>query len=102
MCSYFCKNLPVVMYRKFRNVPTFKDIPPICPYFLGFRVGKYALDVAPEIEVQWSQIRAINVAEILCHAQCRPLFQGTAFGVVPDHLTVVTGSPILDPPDPLN
>ena len=40
MCSYFCKNLPVVMYRKFRNVPIFKD-PPICPYFLGFRVGKY-------------------------------------------------------------
>ena len=29
------------MYRKFRNVPIFKDIPPICPYFLGFRVGKY-------------------------------------------------------------
>ena len=42
MCSYICKNLPVVMYRKFRNVPIFKDIPPICPYFLGFRVGKYA------------------------------------------------------------
>ena len=41
MCSYFCKNLPVVMYRKLRNVPIFKDIPPICPYFLGFRVGKY-------------------------------------------------------------
>ena len=41
MCSYFCKNLPVVMYRKFRNAPIFKDIPPICPYFLGFRVGKY-------------------------------------------------------------
>ena len=34
MCSYFCKNLPVVMYRKFRNVPIFKGIPPICPYFL--------------------------------------------------------------------
>ena len=33
------------MYRKFRNVPIFKDIPPICSYmyFLGFRVGKYAL-----------------------------------------------------------
>ena len=42
MCPYFCKNLPVVMYRIFRNVPIFKDIPPICPYFLGFRVGKYA------------------------------------------------------------
>ena len=30
------------MYRKFRNVPIVKDFPPICPYFLGFRVGKYA------------------------------------------------------------
>ena len=39
----FLQNLPVVMYRKFRNVPIFKDIPPICPYFLGFRVGKYEL-----------------------------------------------------------
>ena len=30
------------MYRKFRNVQTiFKDIPSICSYFLGFRVGKY-------------------------------------------------------------
>ena len=43
MCSYFFKNLPVVMYRKFRDVPIFKDIPPICPYFLGFRVGKYGI-----------------------------------------------------------
>ena len=41
MCSYFCKYLPVVLYRIFRNVPIFKDIPPICPYILGFRVGKY-------------------------------------------------------------
>ena len=40
MCPYFCKNLSVVMYRKFRNVPSFKDFPPICPSFLGFRVGK--------------------------------------------------------------
>ena len=31
------------MYRKFRNVPIFKDFPPICPYFLGYRVGKYAI-----------------------------------------------------------
>ena len=29
------------MYRKFRNVPIFKDFPPICPYFLGFKVCKY-------------------------------------------------------------
>ena len=43
MCPYLCKTLSVVMYRKFRNVPIFKDFPPICPYFLGFRVGKYAL-----------------------------------------------------------
>ena len=42
MCPYFCKNLSVVQYRKFRNVPIFKGFPPICPYFLGFRVGKYA------------------------------------------------------------
>ena len=41
MCPYFCKYLSVVMYKKFRNVPSFKDFPPICPYFLGFRVGKY-------------------------------------------------------------
>ena len=40
--SFFCKNLPVVMYRKFRNVHIFKDIPPICPCIFGFRVGKYA------------------------------------------------------------
>ena len=31
------------MYRKFRNVPIFEDFSPICPYFLGFRVGKYVL-----------------------------------------------------------
>ena len=43
MCPYFCKNLSVVMYRKFRNVPIFKDFPSICPYFLGFRVGKYVI-----------------------------------------------------------
>ena len=41
MCPYFGKILSVVQYRKFRNVPIFKDFPPICPYFLGFRVGKY-------------------------------------------------------------
>ena len=41
MCPYFCKNLSIVMYRKFRNVPIFKDFPPICPYFLSLRVGKY-------------------------------------------------------------
>ena len=41
ICPYFCKNLSVVMYRKFRNVPIFRNCPPICPYFLGFRVGRY-------------------------------------------------------------
>ena len=40
---YLCKNLSVVLYRIFRNVPILKDFPPICPYFLGFRVGKYAI-----------------------------------------------------------
>ena len=39
-CPYFCC-LSVVMYRKFRNVPIFEEFSPICPYFLGFRVGKY-------------------------------------------------------------
>ena len=38
VCSYVQK-----VYRKFRNVPIFKDFPPIYPYFLGFRVGKYAV-----------------------------------------------------------
>ena len=33
------------MYRKFRNVPIFKDFPPICPYFLGVRVGKFVSDM---------------------------------------------------------
>ena len=41
MCPYFCKNLSVVMYRKYKNVPIFEDFRAICPYFLGFRVGKY-------------------------------------------------------------
>ena len=45
MCPYFCKNLAIVMYRKFRNVPIFKDFPPICPYFLGIKVGKYGTHV---------------------------------------------------------
>ena len=54
MCYYFCQNLPVVMYKKFRNVPIFKDIPPICPYFLGFRVGKYAVVIAIDIVYQHS------------------------------------------------
>ena len=31
------------MYRKFRNIPVFKDFPLICPYFLGFRVCRYAI-----------------------------------------------------------
>ena len=31
------------MYSKFRNVPIFEDFSHICPYFLGFRVGKYDL-----------------------------------------------------------
>ena len=56
MSLFFCKiwsgegNITIfffgLMYRKFRNVPIFEDFflfhPWICPYFLGFRVGKYA------------------------------------------------------------
>ena len=38
-----CKNLSVVMYRKFRNVSISINFPPICPYFVGFRVGGYEL-----------------------------------------------------------
>ena len=53
MCSYLCKNLPVVMYRKFRIVPIFKDIPPICPYFLGFRVGKYVSVLITNVDNIW-------------------------------------------------
>ena len=41
---YFLKNLSVVMYRKFRNVPIFKDFPLISPYFLDFSVGRCAVD----------------------------------------------------------
>ena len=41
MCPYFCKNLSVVMYKKFRNVPILQNCPPICSYFLGFRVVRY-------------------------------------------------------------
>ena len=41
------------MYRKFRNVPIFEDFSPICPYFLGFRVGKYAIcDVLKECALE--------------------------------------------------
>ena len=38
-CPYICKNLPVVMAmcRKPRNVLILKDIPNICPNFLGFQ-----------------------------------------------------------------
>ena len=39
MCPYFCWNLSMVMYRKFRNVPIFSHF---CPYFWNVRVGRYA------------------------------------------------------------
>ena len=51
-CPYFGKSLSVVMYRKFRNVPSFEDFSPICPYFLGFRVGKYVCRIQ-NIELQF-------------------------------------------------
>ena len=35
------KNLSIVMYRKFRNVSVLFFSPPISPYFIGFRVGRY-------------------------------------------------------------
>ena len=40
MCRYVCKHQYVVMFRKVRNIPIFKDFPLICPYFLGFRVAQ--------------------------------------------------------------
>ena len=33
------------MYGKFRNVPIFEDFSPMCPYFLGFRVGKHVISI---------------------------------------------------------
>ena len=48
-CPYFCKNLSIVMYRKFRNVPILFS-PPICPYLLGVRVGRYGYIVSLEPE----------------------------------------------------
>ena len=43
MCSCFCSNLCIVMYRKFRNVPLFKFFSLICSSFWNLKVGKYAL-----------------------------------------------------------
>ena len=40
MCPYFCKNLSIDMYRKFR-IFFLSSFPPICPYFLGTRVGRH-------------------------------------------------------------
>ena len=42
MCSCFCSNLCIVMYRKFRNVPLFKFFSLICSSFWNLKVGKYA------------------------------------------------------------
>ena len=39
-----CSNI-----RNFRNVPIVEDFSPICPYFLGFRVGKYEMALFPAI-----------------------------------------------------
>ena len=44
MCSCFCSNLCIVMYRKFRNVPLFKFFSLICSSFWNLKVGKYAID----------------------------------------------------------
>ena len=43
MCSCFCSNLCIVMYRKFRNVPLFKFFSLICSSFWNLKVGKYEL-----------------------------------------------------------
>ena len=41
MCSHFCSNLCIVMYRKFRNVPLFNFFSLICSSFWNLKVGKY-------------------------------------------------------------
>ena len=51
------------MYSKFRNVPIFKDFPPICPYFLGFRVDKYVVPVKE---------KALDIYLVLDHLQSSP------------------------------
>ena len=45
------------MYRKFRNVPIYKDFPPICPYFLGLGFSSMEENFSYEIQnwdlIQW-------------------------------------------------
>ena len=43
MCSCFCSNLCIVMYRKFRNVPLFNFFSLICSSFWNLKVGKYEI-----------------------------------------------------------
>ena len=43
MCSCFCSNLCIAMYRKFRNVPLFKFFSLICSSFWKLKVGKYEI-----------------------------------------------------------
>ena len=49
MCSCFCSNLCIVMYRKFRNVPLFKFFSLICSSFWNLKVGKYGITVNVDI-----------------------------------------------------
>ena len=51
MCSCFCSNLCIVMYRKFRNVPLFNFFSLICSSFWNLKVGKYAVGYTTSI---WS------------------------------------------------
>ena len=63
----FCKNLPVVMYRKFRNVR-----PPICPYFLVCRVGKYVMDITENgFLIFWLNVRQNGIQICSSNVLCR-------------------------------
>ena len=53
MCSCFCSNLCIVMYRKFRNVPLFKFFSLICSSFWNLKVGKYVKCVTEYIHIVW-------------------------------------------------
>ena len=44
------------MYRKFRNVTILKDFPPICPYILGFKAGRYANSIDTNITCTYTYI----------------------------------------------
>ena len=62
MCSCFCSNLCIVMFRKFRNVPLFKFFSLICSSFWNLKVGKNGVAV----QVHWGY----SAATALCSSSC--------------------------------